>query len=196
MKSILILLLSGFLVNSQEISIDKNEFNIEILHARKLGKIQIATNVILKSKILKTISLKIRATSKNGEKELLDINKFSLVDEENRTRSRPINVSVQSFTKYFSLTKLVQAPLKKKNFHLRYDPTIIDSFKDFDFNGYALIEIPVDYDGWGKQEKQVVYFKPEAFKSKRVNFFFPFLTEGKKGNLYYGKKKIAELDFK
>jgi hypothetical protein len=191
-----ILLLISLYSSGQKTKVENERFNIEILHARKLGKIQIATNVILKSKVLKTISVKLRTVSKSGEKVIFDINKFSLVDEENKTRSRPMNVSAQTFTKYFNLTKLVHRPLEKRNYYLEYDPTIKDTFTNYDFEGFTTIEIPVDYDGWGKQDNQIVYFKPEKFKNKRVNFFFPFLKKSAKGSLYYGDKKIAEFNFK
>lgn len=192
----LIVLIISLYSSGQKTTIENEQFNIEILHARKLGKIQIATNVILKSKVLKTISVKLRTVSKSGEKVIFDINKFSLIDEENKTRSRPMNVSAQTFTKYFSLTKLVHSPLEKRNFYLEYDPSITDTFNNYDFDDYTTIEIPVDYDGWGKQDHQIVYFKPERFKDKRVNFFFPFLKKSAKGSLYYGDKKIADLNFK
>jgi|GEM_PF-5883837 len=181
---------------SQTAVVDDGQFELELIHARKLNKIQASTNVIMRSKTCKTIYVKLRMTASSGKRKAFDINKFSLVDETNKIRCRPMNISYQVFTAYSGFYKLVKEPLKRKNINLRYEPKIVDTFENYDFNEYTNLEVPVDYDGWGKQKNQVVYFKPQKFKTKKLNFFFPYLKDVKTGTLYYGDKKVAELQFK
>lgn len=180
---------------SQTIAIDEGQFELELIHSKKLNKIQASTNVILRSKTCKTVYVKLRMTTSSSKKEWFDINKFSLIDDTHKLRSRPMNISYQIFTAYSGFYKLVKEPLKGKNINLKYEPNIEDSFEYYDFDGYTNLEVSVDYDGWGKQKKQVVYFKPQKFKTKKLNFFFPFLKEIKSGVLFYGNEKVAELNF-
>lgn len=137
---------------SQTAIVDDGQFELELMDASKLNKIQASTNVILRSKTCKTIYLKLRMTASSGKKTAFDINKFSLVDKANKIRSRPMNIPYQVFTAYSGFYKLVKEPLKHKNIHLKYKPEIVDSFENHDFDGYTDLEVPVDYDGGGKQK--------------------------------------------
>jgi len=190
-----LLLQLGTPVFSQTL-VNQGQFNFELIHARKLNKMQASTRIILKSKDLKTVYIKLRMSTISGEKEMFDVNKFSLVDETHKLRSRPMDVSYQAFTAYLGFNKLVKEPLKKNLAGFEYEPEIEDSFEEFDFEGYTQFAVPIDYDGWGRRKNLIVYFKPQEFKSKKLNFFFPYPKSIKKGSLYYGNEKIAEVTFK
>ncbi|WP_299532896.1 hypothetical protein [Ulvibacterium sp.] len=145
---------------------------------------------------MKTIFVKLRMTAKNGKRQLFDINKFSLIDETHRIRSRPMDISCQTFTAFENFVKLLKHPPKKKNSVLPYNPEIKDSFSEYTFEDYDNLEIPLDYDGWGKRENQVIYFKPRKFKTKKLNFFFPFPKSSTSGILYYGDEIVGKVKFK
>lgn len=181
---------------TQNTNVEKGKFELELIHARKLSKIQANTSIILKSDKLKTIFIKLRMTAKNGKRQLFDINKFSLVDDTHMIRSRPIDISCQTFTAFENFGKLLKDPPKKKNSILPYNPAIKDSFTEYKFEGYNALEIPLDYDGWGKRENQIIYFRPRKFKTKKLNFFFPFPKKSTSGILYYGDEMVARVKFK
>lgn len=177
-------------------SVENNKFNIELIHSRKLSKIQASTNVILQSDKLKTVYIKLRMSANDESKSYFDINKFSLIEENNKLRIRPISISYQEFTAYRGFNRLSSSPLDFKNIDIRYEPEINDSFKDYEFNGFSVLEIPHNYGGYRKEKLHVSYFKPQSFKTKKLNFFFPFPKDCEKGILYYGKEKIATVQFR
>ena len=120
---------------------------------------------------------------------------FSLVDEKNKIRSRPFAISYQQLTAYVGFWRLVHEPLNYKSFDLKYKPEIHDSFHDYDLNEFTTLEIPVNYGSFKNPKNYVVYFEPQKFKSKNLNFFFPFLIEMDEGTLYYGDETVADLNF-
>jgi len=193
---ILVLFTLAVISISSQTLVAQGEFNFELIHARKLNKIQASTRANLKSKELKTVFIKLQMSTKSGVRELFDINRFSLVNETHKLRSRPIDISYQAFTAYMSFNKLTKEPVKSNIGGPVYERNIDDSFEKFSFEGYTVCEVPMDYLSWGKRKNLIIYFKPKKFKSKKLNFFFPFPKSIKKGTLYYGKEKIAEVAFK
>lgn len=190
------LLLCGYHSFGQSIKVDQGAFKIEIIHARKLKKVQASTNVILLSDELKTVFVKLRMSTTDEERHYFDINKFSLLEDENKLRIRPMSISYQEFTAYMGFDRLSFELLDFKSFDIKYKPELKDSFNDFRFEGYSVMEIPMNYGGLRKPKNYVSYYKPQKFKSKKLNFFFSFPRDCKKGTLYYGEEKIAILRFK
>ncbi|WP_111307637.1 hypothetical protein [Confluentibacter sediminis] len=181
----------------QIIRTSDNQYDIEINAARKLKKVQISTRIIVDSDKLKTIFIKVEMSSTSKEKKEFDVNKFILLDTVNKLKIRPVDISYQNATAYTGFEKLVKNPnsFDLKNSILKYDPSVPDSFENFNFDGFNTLEIPINFGNKNKPRAFILYFKPQNFKSKKIVFFFPFPKSINSGILYYGNEKIATLTF-
>ncbi len=182
-------------INCQKKQVEGGLYLIEIKFARKLRKVQLSTDIILKSDLLKTVFIKVKMETSDGEKRVFDVNKFSLVDNTNKVRSRPLSISYQELTKYYGFEKLTKEPITTNKGVLNYDKGILDSFDNYSFEGYKKLEVPVNYGTIKNPQLHIVYFKPKNFKKRKINLFFPFIAKQNNGTLFYGKEKIAELIF-
>ena len=181
----------------QTIQTADKEFNIEILASRKLKKIQISTLKILRSDKLKTVFIKLDMVSVDNSEKDFDVNKFILLDTVNKLKIRALDISFQNFSAYTNFANLSKEnhSFNPKRSIITYDPSIPDSFENYNFKNFQTLEIPINYGTNKKPEPHIIYYKPKKFKSKKLVFFFPFPTNEKEGVLYYGNQKIAVLNF-
>ncbi|MGB3151390.1 MAG: hypothetical protein WBB27_12080 [Maribacter sp.] len=93
----------------------------------------------------------------DGEYALFDINKFSLVDETNKLRIRPIDVSHRMALRQLSFPRLATKPLDKSHPEVSEDISVIDTFYDYKFDGYETVEVPLTFSSWLKAQSQVLY---------------------------------------
>ncbi|MEL0454735.1 hypothetical protein WJN01_00745 [Flavobacteriaceae bacterium SZ-1-7] len=197
--SISILTLLTILSFGQEKKVENGMLYIEFLKAKKVSNtFNLNSSSKVKSNELKKISVKCKIESLN--KVDVDINKFSLIDNKNKLRYRPIDVSFQPSTGYIAYKKLLKTDIKLGSMYMHqaniaYKPEIKDSYTDYYFEGYTNIEIPSDFGTNKKPKKTVIYFQSHGFHDFKSLFFFAILNSAENPDLelYYGNEKISKV---
>ena len=193
---LLIFTLLSFNLYSQAI-IENGNIKLEFKKAKTISKLlQNHTLIIVKSKELKTIMIKIKMESLTDNREIIDVNKFFLIDEKSKSRIKLIDASRKELTAYVAFEKLVDENIqskKKKSFHYSYDSTVKDKFYDYKMESYKDIVCPINFGSKRKPNNKVIYYRPDDFRRKKLILFFPFLKNSKSATLYYGDKKIKNF---
>lgn len=193
---IIVFLLSTYMVSSQRFAIENEKFYIEILRANITDIFNTSSSMKLKSKTFNTAHIQLHMSTSNGDYALFNINKFSLVDESNKLRIRPIDVAQRMATRQLSFPRLATEPMTIKHPEIEEDISVPDAFNFYDFQGYELLEIPMEFSSWGNKASQVLYFRPGMFKKRKLDFYFPFPKSSSIGVLYYGDEKVAIVVFR
>lgn len=117
MKTRLIILAFLFTqIFHSQIKIQEDNLTIEYKKTKKASQfIGAVTNVRTKSKKLTQYNIKVRIEIIDNKKRLFDPNKFSLIDNQNKTRLRPIDVTYTNFTDKWHFTKLIKNKPKYKS---------------------------------------------------------------------------------
>jgi len=198
--STLITIFFSIMINGQEKKVENGTLSVEFTKAKKISNtFNLNSSSKIKSKELKKISIKCKVKSLNKEK--IDINKFSLIDRENKLRYRPTDISFQPVMGYLVFGKLLKNDINygsAAKFHtgIEYNAEIKDTYLDYSLEGYKDVEIPVIFAvGFGKNKKSVIYFQPNNYNSFKALIFFAIIKEAKNPNLefYYGNEKIADI---
>jgi len=149
-------------------------------------------------------------------KNPLDVNSFSLLDTANKKRYRLVGYSAFKGTSTVGFGATFESYLKEEFLNKRgkqyrelpkYDPSVKDSFGDFDFEGYENVEIPIEFDIYydklnayfaNGKFTSVVYYPPTSKWKKFLSFLrFPLLQSENNPvfELYYGNKLISKIDY-
>jgi len=190
------IILFAITLNSQVI-VENNKIGLEFLKAKKLSALQGHTLIKIKSREIKTVMVKIKMNTLTDVKELIDINKFYLIDDKTKSKIKLIDASFLEVTQYFNFTKLVDekyASLAKKHSYFSFDSSVRDTFYDYDIDGYNNIVFPINFGTKRKPKECIIYYKPKKFKKKKLILFFPFLKSSKNTTLYYGNEEIQNFD--
>jgi hypothetical protein len=190
-----LLAFNSSLVFCQRFYIDEGKFYIEIL-GTEVTSFNASNTTRSKSKTLKTVHIRLKMATTDGEYALFDINKFSLIDESNKLRIRPIDVAHRMVMRELSFPRLATRPLEKPHPEVSEDISVVDSFYESEFDGYEIIETPLAFGNLFKSQSQVTYFRPGTYRSKKLDFYFPFPKSSSIGVLYYGEEKVAIVVFK
>lgn len=206
----LFILIVSQLIFSQKIMLDEGQY-IEIRKKSiKIGK-KISSCKEYKSLIFTSL---INSTNNKP----VDINAFSLLDVENKIRYRPIKyeshggksvVGFQHSSESYLKDKIVDKNGKPYKLLPKYDPTVTDSFEEFNFEGFTNCETPLDF-GSNRRHSvselfsenhrlvSVVYFPESKWDIFNCQFQFSIFIEGKTPKLefYYKKKMISEIEYK
>jgi hypothetical protein len=209
-KPLLLILLISKLVLSQNITLDEGQ-------SLNIKKIKI-TNSNIKSDSkndCKVLIFQCVITSRN--KTNVDINAFSLLDIENKIRYRLIRYESWKGKSSIGFGHSSESYLKNeildKNgnpYKLlpKYDPSIKDSFEDYNFDGFTNCEIPLDFGSnrrhsytelFSKNKRlvSVVYFPESKWSKFFSQLQFPIIIKEKKPvlEIYYKKKMISKIEY-
>lgn len=194
---------------SQKISTD-GEVRLQYLEAYVFNEEKFDSCGILYTTPEDYYSYKVEYLIESVEKEEpIDVNKYSIVDEENNIRYRPVCVrsnyprkkvksrrrNLKSSLKLLTedcISKFWGAPMG-----YAYLPEYKDSFYDYDFSDCKLDEVRLNYVLRKKKGTTSYYFRPRDEDRLHVEFTFAFHKRIKNSNLklYYGKEKIRDLQF-
>lgn len=187
-----------------QITIEEDNLSLEHIKTKKASQyIGAVTNVRTKSNQIVQYNIKVEVAMLDNKKRPFDANKFSLIDYKNSIRLRPIDVAYTNFTDKWHFFKLIKTKPKYKSLENRYKPEIPDTFLDYDFEGIKNITIPIKYEAYNKYKisfknpprvAHESYFEPKALRKRNINLYVPMPVDAKKGTLYYGHTKIAEID--
>ncbi len=186
---------SSSLIFGQRFYIDEKKFYIEIL-GTEITPFNASNTTRFKSRTFKTAHVRLKMATTDGEYALFDINKFSLIDETNKLRIRPVDVAHRMAMRRLSFPRLATEPLEKPNPEVSEDISIMDSFYEYEFDGYEIIETPLAFGKPFKSQSQVTYFRPGTYRSKKLDFYFLLKKSTSIGVLYYGEEKVAIVVFK
>lgn len=139
--------------------------------------------------------------------EPIDVNMYSLVDETNKLRYRPVCVSSnyprkkpkmvrKTLTSYLKLTKEdCFSKVFGPNPGYAYKPEYQDSFSDYTFEGYKVCEVELPYKIRGEEGVTTYYFKPKKYDALRISFSFalPKIHQSANFKLYYGDQLLSDL---
>ena len=164
---------------------------------------------------IKVLIVKFLITSSN--KEPVDINAFSLLDIENKIRYRLIRYqshkgkSIAGFkhsNDSYLKTEILNDNGKPYKLLPKYDPTIKDSFDNYNMEGFINCEMPLDFGlnikysaselfSEKRHLKSVVYFPECKWDIFNGQFQFPVNMKRKKPilELYYKKKMISKINY-
>ncbi len=203
---VLLLLVSNQAVNCQIITYN-DSLKLNFKKTKKISNSYLHTNVKFKKKKNKEfVRILIRCDLKALYKQPVDINSFSLLDEENKIRYRiasyfgykkgPSLFTHGDLGRTYLKRKILNKRGKQYKFLPKYDESISDSFDTFTFNGYTKIEIPMNF-GSSKSNKftSVIYYSPSQKPNFRADMQFVIITNKKvpKLKLYYGNTFIADI---
>jgi len=184
---------------AQEMKYENGELSIKFINSKKVSnKFNMNSTSKIKSKDLNKVLIKCKL--KIIKDKVIDLNKFSLVDHENKLRYRPTDISTQTVGQ-INISKLLKTDVKlggmyKLQAGLYYRPEVKDSFTDYNIEGYTNFEIFYSFGKGKKMKKASLYFQPVKFNFK-AHFFFAILKKSNNSNLelYYGNKKITDIAF-
>lgn len=145
-----------------------------------------------------------------------DVNSISLLDTVNKIRYRLMDymayhgVSIMKPAKTgserFLKTKILNNKGKPYKYLPKYDSSVHDSFFDFDFSSYRVVECPIQFhttykDNIFKKTKDLIsvaYYSPTTLKEFTFQMYFLIVpTDLSPGfQLFYGKQKIANITLK
>jgi len=194
-KFLSIILLFSIILNSQTI-VEDGKIELNFVKSKAIAKHASRTAIIIKTDKLKTIFVKVKITSPSGKKEIIDVNKFYLIDELSNSRIKLIDVNYQKFTSYLGFDRLVdkkKSGKKKRTFLYEFNSSIQDTFYKFDKDGYKNVVLPINFGTIRKPDNQIIHFRPKKFKSQNLLLFFPFLKDSNNAILYYGDTKIQNF---
>ena len=206
MKTRLIILAFLFTqVFYSQIKIQEDNLTIEYDKTKKASQLIAVTNVRTKSKKIVQYNIKVRIEMIDNKKRSFDPNKFSLIDYQNKIRLRPVDVAYTNFTDKWHFYKLIKNKPSYKSLENRYDPSIKDTFLDYEFEGITNYIIPIHFEAYNKYKisfknpKKVpheTYFEPKELRKRNINLYFPLIKGTKSATLYYGNTKIEDIKFK
>ena len=206
MKTRLIILAFLFTqVFYSQIKIQEDNLTIEYEKTKKASQLIAVTNVRTKSKKIVQYNIKVRIEMIDNKKRSFDPNKFSLIDYQNKIRLRPVDVAYTNFTDKWHFYKLIKNKPSYKSLENRYDPSIKDTFLDYEFEGITNYIIPIHFEAYNKYKisfknpKKVpheTYFEPKELRKRNINLYFPLIKGTKSTTLYYGNTKIEDIKFK
>ena len=201
--TLLLVFISASLV-AQTTIID-DSFSIKYKKAKIPGLLDVNGYKHVKIKNDSLIEILIKCRIRTIVDKPIDPNKFSLRDETKKLRYR-----MSDFSDIRTVGGPSTRPLLKTNIYTRpgqttslnwpdYDPTIVDSFYDYNVEGYKNIECPVIYGSRKKPRESLIYFTPST-----LNDFFTYMYyaidinsyETSDLDLYYGFEKIADVKVK
>ena len=188
-----------------QIKIEEDNLTIEYEKTKKASQLIAVTNVRTKSKKIVQYNIKVRIEMIDNKKRSFDPNKFSLIDYQNKIRLRPVDVAYTNFTDKWHFYKLIKNKPSYKSLENRYDPSIKDTFLDYEFEGITNYIIPIHFEAYNKYKisfknpKKVpheTYFEPKELRKRNINLYFPLIKGTKSATLYYGNTKIEDIKFK
>jgi len=189
----------SFLSNGQEVVVDS--IKIEYKFGRPVSKnfhLHSASKISGKGKSnFEKIKAQVKIESLNGKP--VNPNSFSLLDTVNKIRYRMIEFLGWLPIGGHSAKTLLKEPLLKKNgkpykyINAKYDPSKIDTFEDYSFDGYENLELPTVFP---KKTRIVVYYDSVSYDKFGAHMFFMVLLNANTPvlELYYGKEKIGNID--
>jgi len=193
---VLLFFVSSLTLNSQTIIIKEDNVRLKFIKAKKASKVINASNISVKSKKLKRIRVKIKMKSLDNKGQIFDPNKLSLIDFNSKLRYRPTDILFQNLTDWWHFKKISKTKPKKKSNEYIYAPNIDDTFLDYEFEGIKNVQIPVNFNTEKNPDIHIVHFEPKKLRSRNVHLYFVFPKGLKNATIYYGKEKLADINFK
>lgn len=201
----LIILLSSQIFYSQ-IEIKDDNLTIKYEKTKKASQfIGAVTNVRTKSNEIVQYNVKVRIEMIDNKIRPFDVNKFSLIDHQAKTRLRPVSVTYTNFTDKWYFIQLIKNKSKYKSLEDRYKPDVKDTFLDYEFDGVNNLMTPICYEAYNvnkisfkypDKECHITYFEPKDLRKRNINLYFPMLKSVKNATLYYGYTKIEDIILK
>ena len=182
-------------IHAQYTVIKEDNVKIKFVRSRKASKVFTATNVIIKSREVKQVFVKVKVKTVSKKRELFDPNKFSLVDHNNKKRYRASDSHYQAFTAWLPFGYISKKEPKDKYKNIYYRPEIEDSFLNYEFEGIKNCEVPINLGTRKRPDYHVMHFYSKKLTSKSLMLYFPISKLVKKATLYYGNEKIGEAHF-
>jgi hypothetical protein len=146
--------------------------------------------------------------AKNKDEDI-DVNKFSIVDHQNKLRYRMIDCIPLVYTasgidggkRY--VTEIAWENKEHNVYNLRptrerifYNPEVHDSFEDYNLEGYQNVLHETNFGSKRKAVKAEIYYSPITYKNK-MKVYFRFAVKRHHKNqlfdLYYGDEKVFEI---
>ncbi len=144
------------LTYSQKVVIEEDNIKIEFIKSRKASKLITASNISIKSDEIKKVFVKIK--SLNNKRQLVDPNKFSLVDANNGLRFRPTDIFYQNFTDWWGFGRVSKTKPKFKFNDYLFDKDVEDTFLNYNFEGIENISLPINFNTKRKPDIHIIHF--------------------------------------
>ncbi|OQD42780.1 hypothetical protein BUL40_09695 [Croceivirga radicis] len=196
--TILLLFISVNFIIGQEAKNEKS--NITFIKSKKVSKtFNARAHTLIKGKNTKRVMVRCKIIPSNNQ---MDINSFSLIDSINKLRYRLSDISAYYVYGGPKINQyLIEKPYNKKGEEIevsyaKYDPSIKDSFLDYEFKGYKICESKFPFSSG--QRISTYYGVVESKKKFTIDLFFDIpkdLLEHKGYELYFGDQKIKNIEF-
>jgi len=159
------------------------KFNVRSRHGAGKGSFEIFTVIELK-----------RLKNKD---DIIDLNKFSLIDHSNKLRYRGSDISIGHPLGYKEGSILMMEKVANTSIYGSYNPEIRDTFSDYTIDGYQDIQRKTQF-GLRKKDVTQTYFHPVGKGVKRVRliFYIPNQLKEKEYQLYYAQTKVGTITLK
>jgi len=184
----ILFLLSTFCY-SQTVQVD-DLFELEVKKVdqrSRLFQVHFKSYYITIPKDSKKIQFRIKAKSLSNKKESFDPNKLFVLLNDKKVRLRPFDGD---------FIKLVDVKPDEKNRadSYEYKPEIIDTFKDYQIDGFTDIECCLDFGTKKKPHVKPIYFDHREIKSNSFSIYFAMPKNQSKGILYYGNIELIDFE--
>lgn len=188
---ILILLIILFSDLHSQVLVENGNLEITLTSGRKAsGMLHQGGSVIMSTRDFKIIA---KVEFKNYNDSVVDLNKFSLIDHNNKIRFRGSDFNISNALGWHNGIML-QSDDIGTSFYTDYKPEIRDSFYDYSIPNYTNYERKVKL-RFSKKSITQLYYPHLDSKLKKIRLYFilPRKIKEKQYDLYYESKKIGTI---
>lgn len=191
------MLLFSHLMICQNLSLDDSPFDVEFIASKNNSNFAHRSEHRT-SREAKFINVRIRLTSKNGDKVGFDPNPISFVIDDRKQRIRPTDFDYPILHLNSSMNRVLMEYDKDitRLAGYVYDPKIIDTFEDYNYKNYENITHSYNWGSAKNAKKIKYYYEIRKFKKRKANLIFLVPKETKKAILYYGNQMLKEITFR
>lgn len=178
---------------SQYILVPEDSLEFKIKNIKSANSIFNASQVYYKGDKVSRIKINLKMKTYEGKRVIFDPNKFSFIDNTNKIRLRPTDVTFQNMTDFWSFTKCSKRELKKDKSRLLFKPDLEDTFFNYSPLNYTYTPQPVNYGSTKKPDLHIVFFEPKKMRNRNLHLFVLVPNSMALGSLYYGNTKLTEI---
>ena len=193
-----------FLINFSfaQTSIEDGRSTVEVRKVKKNGKFEVHTSryFISAGKDSKKVQIRIKLEATNGEKNIIDPNKFYLVLDNYKIRLRPVDLKYPFAMASVAFDRLIKEDERDTGNTAwggyAKGTGVPDSFPDYSIEGYKDIDISLNFGTERNPIVRTVYYRPNDIESSLIDIYFMMPKTAKNARFFYGDIKISDITIK
>lgn len=192
----------SFQVSLSQISIEDGNSTIEVRKVKKNGKFELHTSryFISAGPDSKKVQIRIKLEAANGEKNMIDPNKFYLVLDDYKIRLRVVDLKYPFAFASIAFERLIKEDERDLGNTAwggyAQGKGVPDSFVDYSIAGYKDIDATLNFGTEKQPITRTIYYRPNDIKSSLLDIYFMMPKEAKEAQFFYGEIKLSDITVK